>query len=235
MGKCVGLLVLAAVAGLYLGVTCTIAGPDGDGLWPGYVRIPLDRAEAEIVIEQAVGGGDALVTASITDRYGRPVRLDDDQLVSINDVGLAGPDSAGQYTATVAAAAAYTITVREPTRGVESTVAAAPRAFRITAPADGGPASLSGFTLTWSAASSGLQAGVELRQTFAGTTQVEKFGPFVDTGSLILAAGDLRHFVQGADLLIAVTKVDTLAGIAGFESGTVSVRVAAVRVATPAP
>lgn len=224
-------VVLGCASALCMGVSCTITGLDD---WVGPTQVALDEANATITITQAVGGTKADVVATITDSHGRDVTLSTEQSVRVNGTSLVGPNQAGQYTATVDAAAAYVVTVREPTRGVEDTTLDAPGAFEITSPAAGGGASLSGFTLQWSNASELLQAEIELSETVFGTQREAALGPFSDTGSRVLRAVDLQEFVQGTELLISVAKVNRVT-IAGFESGSGVVRVSASRSVTPLP
>jgi hypothetical protein len=238
MLKRVVLLGLSIVA--CTGVTCRISVPDGDGNGdgtpPGFTQAPLDQTDATITIRQSVGASTASVAATITASDGRNVILDDDQSVSINGVELSGPDSEGEYTATVDAASEYVIGVVEPTRGVEQTTVDAPAEFQITSPAEGGGASLSGFTLRWSRANNRLQVRIKLSQTLFGTTSTSNFGPFIDTGSHRFDNEDLEPtFKQGADLVITVTKINTVTRIDGFSSASVSTRVSTTGTASPRP
>jgi len=231
MGRVIALLTVAA--GLCMGVTCTITGPGG-GTIPGFGSPPLDQTNATIEIDQVAGGASADISAWITDNIGLGVTLDPDQAVLVNDTALAGPNYGGQYAATVPAVALYTVTVREPTRGVQTTEIGAPL-FDITAPAADAPASLSGFAVTWSAADSSLQVIVELSQTHAGAKKTQTFGPFADGGGRTFTATELRSFIQGEKLTITVTKTNTVASIAGFRSGTLTTRVQTIRQVVPAP
>jgi hypothetical protein len=224
-------LLLGVACVLCTGVSCTITGLD-DILGP--TQIPLDQADASIAISQSVGASNADVVATITDSHGRVVDLSADQAVRVNGAALAGPNTANQYTLTVATAATYDITVREPTRGVQDTTIDAPAAFEITAPAAGGGASLSGFTLRWSNPNELLQVEIRLTETVFGTLREAVLGPFTDTGSRVLRAADLQNFVQGTDLVITVTKINR-ATVAGFDSGTAAVRVSASQTAVPLP
>jgi hypothetical protein len=224
-------ILLSVASALCLGVSCTITGL-GDLVGP--TQIPLDQADATITVTQPVGAANADVVATITDSHGRVVDLSVDQAVRVNGAALAGPNSAGQYTVTIAVAATYDVTVREPTRGVEDTILDAPGAFGITAPAAGGGASLSGFTLQWSNPNERWQVEIKLTETVFGSVKQATFGPFTDTGSRTLLASDLRDFVQGVDLVVTVTKVDRQT-VAGFDTGTGAVRVPASATVSPRP
>ena len=216
-----------------MGVSCTIV--PGGTVVPGTGSVALDQAIAAMIIMQSAGGSQATVSCTLTDVLGRTIELGESQSVSINDVALSGPDLSDRFTATLAAADTYTITVREPTIGVQDTTVAAPSDFAITAPAAGGDASLSGFTLNWSEADASLQVRIELLQTFAGETAEENFGPLADNGSYTFDANDLRSFVQGVDLVVTVTRINTLRSVAGLGSANVSVRTVATQLIEPAP
>jgi hypothetical protein len=225
------LVLLTFASGLCLGVSCTITGPGGGGTTSG---TPLDQATATIAIGQTVGDTQASVMVTIVDDFGRTIMLTDERNVTVDDQTLSGPVS-GVYSATITADGQYTITVREPTRGVETTTVDAPAEFAITAPDAGGTASLSGFTLVWTNADATLTADITLRQTFAGTTTTEQFGPVVDAGVFQFSAADLRNFVQGVDLEITVVKTGSTSNIAGFDSSTVTAQVTGTRSASPLP
>ncbi len=215
------------IAGWCMGGSCSIRLGDGD--------IPLNEADAEIIILQQAGGANASVTAGITDRHGNKVVFGPDQGVSVNGVALSGPDRDGEYTASVPAAAQYVITVAEPTRGVFDTTVHAPADFQITAPAAGATASLSGFEVSWSAAESGVQATVELRQTLLGRGRLKTLGPVPDTGVLAVSADDLRSFQQGADLTVTVTRANDSLAVSGLGSAAVSVQRWAIVAVVPGP
>ena len=211
------LLVLVSLP-LCVGSSCDVSC-GGIPLLPD-VNVELDLADCTLRITQGAGATEATVTATITDGNGRPVELAGGQTVSVNGQTLSGAGTDGIYTASVAVANEYAVTVNEPTRGVETTTIAAPANFDITSPADGGSASLSGFTLTWSNADAGLQVTVTLTQTLFGEEEQETFGPFIDTGSLVLDAENLSaDFYQGANLLITVTKINERSTISGFNTG----------------
>jgi hypothetical protein len=216
--------------GLCLGGSCTITIP-GDGTSRTY----LDQTDADIEISQVVGAAQADVTATITDSLGRAVNLTSGQSVKINDVALRGPSVSGKFTVDVDAAGEYVISVDEPTRGVEHTTVVAPAEFAITSPAEGGGASLSGFTLKWSPADERYQVKMTFSQTIFGSTQAVDFGPFTDTGSRAFTADDLKEFVQGAGLTISVTRIHTVVNVAGFNSGTATAGVTTTAAASPRP
>jgi len=232
---CKRMVVLSLLGACCLGVTCRIDWTDGGSVWPP-AYVPLDEAEADIVISQSVGDATADVIATIVDEDGRPVTLDEDQQVTVNDEPLTGPRANGRFTATVAADDQYVVTVREPTRGVARTTIERPVNFEITSPVEGGGASLSGFSLRWSGADDSLQVEIEISQTIMGVTTTRSYGPYVDTGSRSFSAADLApYFVQGRNLEITVTKIKRVNNMAGFGAGTLTAKVSAVRVASPRP
>ncbi len=226
------LALIGVTTTLCLGFTCTVYGPGGS--WSGFGPPPLDQADATINIGQTAGGVTADIDARITDSIGRTVIMQSDQAVLVNGTALGGPNYDGKYTVTIPAADQYTVTVREPTRGVQTTTIS-PTPFDITSPAVGAPASLSGFALAWSNVDPRLQTTIELSQTRGGYKRTQTFGPFADSGGYTFTAADLRYFVQGENLIIAVTKANTLGSIAGFHSGTLVSRVWAIRPVSPAP
>lgn len=221
--------VLGLAVGFLGGGSCSI-----DVNWPSTTDITLDNVQATIRIERALNDDQAVVTATLENAFGRTIELETGQAVEINGVALVGPDEDGVYSAAVDEASSYIVTVREPTRGVEDTVVAAPAAFAITAPAAGGGASLSGFTLEWSGAETGLQTELVLTQTISAT-KTEAFGPFPDDGSWTFDAEDLRGFFQGAPLSVTLTKVREETEVAGFKSATVTVAVWTTRALDPQP
>ena len=225
------MILLSVVIGLCLGVSCTIIP---DGVLPG-TSTPLDKANATITITEAPGATSADVAADIADSAGRTVLMTTGQAVSVNGMMLTGPDAVGEYTASVPMTDTYAIRVQEPTRGVQTTAIDAPATFVITAPAAGGAAPLSGFTLQWSNANDRLQVEIRIAQVVLGDTSSQKYGPFTDTGTRQFLAADLvPYFVQGADLTITVTRFSQTP-VAGFSSGTASVRVSASETVVPRP
>ncbi|MBN2563147.1 MAG: hypothetical protein JXQ75_19670 [Phycisphaerae bacterium] len=214
MRKQLGMLCL--VPALCSAMTCDITGE---------IRFveteTLDNADAAITITQAAGAPQATVEATITLDAWTYVQLKDTQVVEVNGEALSRTASTGLYRATIDAAETYTITVREPTRGVQDTVISSPD-FNITSPQAGGTASLSGFTITWSNANANLQAEALLEQTLLGRPLSLALGPVPDAGSLAVGAPDMASagFGQGADLTIAVTRISELGSISGFRNGT---------------
>lgn len=224
--------ILSLACGLCLGVSCTITGP-GDGLGIGQTALPLDQATATVFIQRTTGGAAASVTAYLSDRYGRTVVLGEEQEVSVSGQSLSGPDALGQYGAAVAVSDTYSITVREPTRGVQTTTITPPADFEINSPAEGGSPSLLGFTLAWTNPQDGVEVRIVLTQTFGGSTDQESFGPFVDGGSRTFTDADLREFVQGMPLSIELTKSVVQSSVAGFSSSSVTAQVVATRSILP--
>ncbi|MEW6251086.1 MAG: hypothetical protein AB1716_10595, partial [Planctomycetota bacterium] len=201
----------------------------------GTTTTTLDTASASIRIQQTAGAAQASATASFTDARGRALRLTGDQFVRVSGVDLVGPGADNRYSATVTAAPEYTVTVREPTRGVEETRIDAPAAFTITAPSVGGGAALSGFTLMWTGANTQLEIEITLSQTLFGTVEQATYGPFPDTGARTFTAEDLQRFRQGAELTVTVNKLNTLDDVGGFASGTLAAGVAVSQALTPTP
>ena len=231
MLKRTALLVL--IAGICTGATCSFQLDDG--LFGGSSSyVPLDDADATIVISELTGLDEADVEARITSRFGLTVEFEREQAVAVNSQDLSGPDD-GYYLGTVATTANYTVTVTEPTRGVEETTIASSAGAEITSPASGAAASLSGFTLTWSNADPNLTVEITLRQTIFGDEITEQFGPFTDTGSQSFDDGDLKEFRQGADLLITLTRINERSTIDGFKTGTLMVRHYQTIAVTPDP
>lgn len=227
MRKPLTLIVLSIFA--CSGMTCRITFPD----WPpGPNYVPLNEADLVLDIVRDVGDIEAELFGTIKDSSGRLVELQDQQAVRVNDAELTlGNDD--RYAAVLAAAGAYTLTVYEPTRGVETTVIDAPADFSITSPASGGGASLSGFTLRWTGANDRYQVRLRISQTLFGVTESASFGPYTDTGSRAFTVGDLDRFRQGAPLTLTVTKFRTERSVAGFRTGVVTVKVTARGTADP--
>ncbi len=232
------LALLVAIVSTCTGVRCTISGPglDPNDPWypPGWY-VPLDEASVEVTIRQVVDGESAAVTAVIETAGGSLIQLDEQQELEVNRVELTGPNGAGYYTAEIPVAREYTLTVTEPTRGVEETTVEAPAEFEITSPAFGGGASLSGFTLEWSNPEQGVQVRLTLSQTVFGDTQTKQLGPFTDSGQLVLTAADLRDFVQGEDLELTISKTRSERDPAGVAQGALSVRVSLLWTLSPRP
>jgi hypothetical protein len=226
--------VLAVLATAFCaGASCTIdiLDPDNPGGVVGYV--PLDDANLDLRIDSE--GGDAEATARITDVFHRIVRLRQGQEVAINGRPLIGPDAEGLYRATFAAAGEYTITVTEPTRGVNNTIVAPPPPFSIVQPPPSGTASLSGFTVGWTNSDAALDVNITLVQEIFGATRTDTFGPFTDTGTQALSAPQLADFRQGAPLAITVTRFLESPAVGGFRSAVVRVGVSDTVSVTPTP
>ncbi len=228
---------ICLAAGLCTGVTCTIRFPDdGNGGGGGLgLSTPLDQADAVIAINQSGDNTQAEAAARITDGLGLTVQMQDGQSVAVNSQELTGPGSDGLYRQTIPVAGNYTVTVTEPTRGVQDTTIASPAGFVITSPTDAGTASLSGFTLTWSDPDARFTVVIELAQTLFDVEETAEFGPFADTGSQSFDDDDLLDFAQGADLLITVTRINEQSSIAGFNSGMLTIRHSETVSATPGP
>lgn len=211
------------------GVTCRITFP---GWPPGADYVPLNEADAVLDIARDVGDLEAKAAGTIKDDGGRIVAFQDQQAVRVNDIDLElGVDD--RYGAVVPTAGTYTVTVYEPTRGVETTPVESPADFTITSPSAGGDASLSGFTLRWTGANDRNQVRIRISQTLFGATESVSFGPYTDTGSRAFTVDDLDRFRQGAPLTLTVTKLRTERSVAGFRTGTVIVKVSARTTAEP--
>jgi hypothetical protein len=223
------LLIILAAAGLGLiGLACNhVPLPE--------VGTPLDQADCTMRIAENTVGAVATATAVITTSIGWPVDMNDDQYVLINGEPMTPTGAAGQYAVTVPLADTYTITVGEPTRGVQDTSAAAPPDFAVTAPPEGTTASLTGFTVTWSNPDPALEATITLSQTLFGEERRLVVGPEADDGSRSFGILDLADFRQGAGLFITVTKIGRRAGIDGFDSGDVSIERSRTVTVAPGP
>ncbi len=193
--------------------------------------VPLDEAAISILIRE--DGDQAEIDASVRDRNGASLALDEGQTIEVNDVEL-DEGAAGELDATIEAAAAYEIVVREPTRGVFRDTVGAPDALVISEPDEGDDVSLSGFTLTWPA-EDGARVVVTLRQTLLGSTERATFGPLDDAGELELSAADLQEFRQGADLEITIDRVTADIALDNLDDAIVAFEQTAVVRATPAP
>ncbi len=217
---------LIALAGLGL-TSCTFTfDPVADGT-------PLDQLQGWFVFSTM--GADTEVTATFRTARGQLVTIADDQSVLIDGQALSGPFGANEYSATIPSGSEFVVQVVEPTRGTEATTVGGPELFDITAPAESGDASLSGFTLNWSAANPNLQVEIELAQTLFGSEIRATFGPHPDAGSFTFDAAALQPFRQGAPLVIRVRKFIERANIAGFASSNVRLAASATRLATPTP
>jgi hypothetical protein len=166
---------------------------------------------------------------------GVPIALSDGQQLAVNDEPLTRVQGSFVYTASVALADTYVVSVTEPTRGVETTSVDGPAAFTITSPTAGQGASLSGFTISWSNADAALEVAVHVSQTILG--QVHAFLDVLesDSGSFTLGTSDLSDFQQGADMTITVARSETVEGLNGFSAARISlIRSESVEI-TPAP
>jgi len=226
------LLVLVSLP-LCIGSSCNVSC-SGIPLLPE-VNVELDLADCTMRIVQQADATEATCGAAIADGNGAPVEMTGGQAVLVNGQALFASGIDGVYSATITADSTYTITVTEPTRGVETTTIAAPTAFAITSPVDGGTASLSGFTLTWSNPDPGLQVTIKLTQTLFDEEETKTFGPFDDVGAVVLTAGFLADFYQGANIVITATKTKEQSLINGFNSGELTVQRSETSLAVPVP
>jgi hypothetical protein len=153
----------------------------------------------------------------------------------VNGQALLATEDAGRYSVALPMADTYTVTVTEPTRGVQTTSQPAPADFAIVSPIAGGQASLSGFTLIWSNANSALQVTIALAQTLFGQDRRKEVGPSSDTGSRVFTAQELVDFRQGGDLSITATKISSRADLAGFASGQLTVERGRTTTVAPQP
>jgi len=216
------ILLIVVCACFCAGASCSVSCDGSPIPWPN-VDTELDRATCTIRIAENATGGTATAMAEITTAAGWPVELGEGQSVQVNGQPMAAAGDSGEYAVTIPAAGTYTVTVTEPTRGVQTTSQPTPPDFQITSPTEGGPASLSGFTVSYSNPDAALQVSIKLVQTLFGHEEQMVVGPLADTGSKSFTAQDLAEFRQGADLSIAVTKISRHDGINGFAAGQLSV------------
>lgn len=212
-----------------MGQTCSInIGVGGN--------TPLDEADASIIISRIANNTSAAVSATIRSGF-VGLRLGEDQEITVNGEKLNDTGFSGTFGATVDAASQYTVTVREPTRGIEDTTISEPADFEITSPGNGGVASLSGFTINWSNPNASLQVEVKLTQTLLDEQLELELDPFTDTGSVDISSTDIQNagFGQGADLIIRVTKINERNSIGGFGQGVLQARLTKTSAATPGP
>jgi len=221
-------------AALYFCAVACFAAAGGGCPTDGWIDgTQLDRLGCTMFIVEENGQAD--VTAKITSILGLPVELSEGQAVEVNGQPLTGPDARLEYTATIPRADTYLITAIEPTRGVQDTTVKPPAAFAITSPSEGGEASLSGFTVTWSNANPDLHVLVRVSQDIFGQQRAFVSDMLTDGGSFTLTAEDLGEFQQGADLDITVRRIRQVSAINGFNSGQVSVARSQTVQCVPAP
>lgn len=195
---------------------------------------PLDDANAIVTIRRTSGQAQATVEATFTRGFAN-VNLTDEQSITINGEDLNRTGST--FFASIDASSTYTLLVREPTRGVESTVVAEPGDFEITSPPSGGTASLSGFTIEWTNADPNLQIEIRVAQTLLGEPKSLMIGPIGDTGAATITDEQIANagFGQGAQLTIAVTRVAQTSSVNGFASGVMQVRLTKSATANAGP
>lgn len=226
---CVSLLGSAL---LVLSVGC----PFGGISTPTDTTTRLQDSRIGLTIAGSTTTGTATVLAVLVDDRGRPVDLEDDQSIEVNDTELER-DSDGRYSATVDISDSYVLRVREPTRGVEETTLATPTQFQITAPLSTDIVSLSGFTINWDQVNAAFDTTVRISQSVLGVDRSEEFGPSPDSGSQSVTSDDLVNWQHGGDitLTISVVKQARQTNVAGFENADVSVELTATVVTTPGP
>ncbi len=199
-----------------------------------FTTAPLHQANGVITISEVQSSNNADVEAEITEGS-RHVELEGTQSVAVNGTELSGPDSDGEYEATINGATQYTVTITEPTRGVEDTTIDAPADFAFTSHAEGDNASLSGFTLMWTPAEAGLKVEVRITQRILGRDHEETIESDEDTGTLDITAADLSVFQQGADLTLTLTRINEIDDVAGFATSLLQVRKSVSLSLTPGP
>lgn len=184
---------------------------------------PLDEATAIINIRRTENQSQATVEAAVTRGFAN-VELTDEQSIMVNGVEL--NRTGGLFVASVPAADNYTVSVREPTRGVDTTHIAEPGGFDIVSPPAGGVASLSGFMVEWTDAQAGFLAEVRITQTLLGEPKSLTVGPLADTGSLVITDAQIAdgEFGQGATMTLTVTRIAEETDVNGFASGTLRAR-----------
>lgn len=232
-----GALFAVAGMGVLPGATCCFGPACGTSapICNGGVDTPLYAVVADLSIVQAGSSADATVTARLTDACGVLIRsLKREQAVEINGVALTGPNGGGNYTATLPRAGTFSVTVREPTRGVETTDVSGPADFAIASPPSGGSASLSGFTLMWSGADPGLAVDITLSQSLLGQAAGKTFTQ-ADTGMRAFSAADLRDFRQGAPVTVIIRKRSMTDTINGFRSASARIDLSQNTTFNPGP
>lgn len=184
---------------------------------------PLDEANAIVTVRRTAGQSQASVDASFTRGFAN-VNLTDEQSITIN--GEEFNRTGSTFFASIDGNSTYTLVVREPTRGVESTTVNEPGDFDITSPPSGGTASLSGFTVEWTNADPNLQVEIRLVQTLLGEPKSLSVGPIGDTGAATISDADIANagFGQGAQMTITLTRVAQSTTVNGFASGVMQVR-----------
>jgi hypothetical protein len=194
----------------------------------------LDDASAIVTIRRTAGQPQATVEASFTRGFAN-VNLTDEQSITINGEDFNRTGST--FFASIDASSTYTLVVREPTRGVESTTVSEPGDFEITSPASGGTASLSGFIVEWTNADPNLQIEIRIAQTLLGDPKSLSIGPIGDTGAATITDAQIASagFGQGAPLTIAVTRVNEETNVNGFASGILQVRLTKSTTANTGP
>lgn len=221
-------------AALYFCAAACFAAAGGGCPTDGWIDgTQLDRLGCTMSIVEENGQAD--VTAKITNILGLPIELSDGQAIEVNGQPLTGPDARLEYSAAIARADTYLITAIEPTRGVQDTTVEPPAAFAITSPGEGGEASLSGFTVTWSNANPDLHVVVQVLQDIFDQERTFVSEMLTDEGSFTLTAEDLGEFQQGADLNITVRRIRQMSAINGFKTGQVSVARSRTVRCVPAP
>lgn len=203
--------------GASCGITCTDCGDISPFCPSTPVSVSLNNADCTMKITHDAGAADVDVTATIVSGQGCPVGLGTDQSVTVNGLAILGPTLTGGYLRSVETADEYVITVTEPTRGVLDTIVD-DADFAITAPQDGGQASLLGFTLTWSNADASLSVKITLSQEVIEAATAD-FELDQDTGSKVFTADDLKDFVTGGNIIITVTRTYERNTINGFNTG----------------
>jgi hypothetical protein len=198
-------------------------------------RTLTEDYSATFTISQFAGDDQALVTARFTDARGFDAGLEDGAAVSVGQFDLSPTETRGLYVVAVPAADVYTVTVSDPTRGVQTTEITRPNDFSIIEPADGESASLSGFTLRWTGVDSSLEVSITLAEQIFGENKSREFDPKPDTGSHEFSVDDLSIFQQGAILQITVTKSRQRDDIHGFGASVYSSELTQTGIAEPSP
>ena len=207
-----------ACLGTCLGASCQIdIVPDEDN------TATLDQTTATLSIEQNVTTNTGTATLSLT-AGGDPLVLTEGQSVLIGGAALANPDLARPYTRTITPGVQHTMTVSEPTRGVQSTTIQMREFPTFTAPAASAAVSLSQpLVITWTPTDAGGSAEIRLAQTtgVAGT-QTRTFPIAVDAGTATLTAADLAGLVHGSLNGQAVTLQITVSRIQPARAATIN-------------
>ncbi len=224
---------------LCLGASCQVnVLPDDEN------TAPLDQVTGTLNITQNASTNAGSATLALA-AGGEPLVLSEGQSVLIDGAALASPTLVEPFTRTITPAGQHTVTVSEPTRGVESTTILMPTSPAISAPAPSEMVSLSQpLIIAWTPTDAGGSAEISLAQTtgVAGT-QTRTFQVAVDTGTTTLTAADLAGLVHGSlngqlvTLQITVSRIRSAQAttINGLAAATLTTRSSTTMTVIPGP